>query len=336
MQVQHINTEVKAVLNRPALRLVSTKNLEREEWLNIRKKGIGSSDAAAAVGLNPYKSQLELWMEKTGRDAELPQLDPTDDTSPAFWGTILEPIVASHYTNKTGNRVRRINAVLQHADPELSWMLANIDREVIGVEDVQILECKTAGINGSRLWKEGVPEYVQLQVMHQLAVTGKQAADVAVLLGGQHLEVYRIERDETMITQLIELERQFWYYVETDTPPPADGSASADTALRCLFPQDQGETVDFSIDEELTLAYETLKQVREVISEQEKQESALKQKIQQAMGDASRAMFASGAVTWKKAKDTITVDTASLLRDLPHLKEQYQALRTGSRRFLIS
>ena len=336
MQLTRLNTVVKTTHNRPALRLVSTKNLEREEWLNIRKKGIGSSDAAAAVGLNPYKSQLELWMEKTGRDAELPQLDPSDDTSPAFWGTLLEPIVASHYTKKTSNRVRRINAVLQHSDPELPWMLANIDREVIGANDVQILECKTAGINGSRLWKEGVPEYVQLQVMHQLAVTGKQAADVAVLLGGQHLEVYRIERDETMITQLIELERQFWNYVETDTPPPADGSASADTALRCLFPQDHGETIDFTVDEELTATYETLKQVRETISEQEKQESALKQKIQQAMGDASRAVFASGAVTWKKAKDTVTVDTKALLRDLPHLREQYEALRQGSRRFLIS
>ncbi|MEN1641690.1 lambda-exonuclease family protein, partial [Pseudomonas aeruginosa] len=107
------------------------------------------------------------------------------------------------------NKVRRINAVLQHADPELPWMLANIDREVNGADDVQILECKTAGINGARLWKEGVPEYVQLQVMHQLAVTGKQAADVAVLLGGQTLEIHRIERDEQMIARLIELERQF-------------------------------------------------------------------------------------------------------------------------------
>lgn len=97
-------------------------------------------------------------------------------------------------------------------------MLANIDREVIGTEDVQILECKTAGINGARLWKEGVPEYVVLQVMHQLAVTGKQAADVAVLLGGQTLEIHRIERDEQMIARLIELERQFWQHVETDTP----------------------------------------------------------------------------------------------------------------------
>lgn len=55
-----------------------------------------------------------------------------------------------------------------------------------------------------------MPEYVQLQVMHQLAVTGKQAADVAVLLGGQHLEIHRIERDESMIARLIDLERLFW------------------------------------------------------------------------------------------------------------------------------
>lgn len=195
---------------RPALRLVRTKQLPREDWLAVRKQGIGSSDAAAAVGLNPYKSQLELWLEKTGRDTSLPKLDPQDEESPAYWGNILEPIVATHYTRRSGHRVRRINAVLQHPDPKLTWMLANIDREVIGSSDVQILECKTAGINGARLWKEGVPEYVQLQVMHQLAVTGKQAADVAVLLGGQHLEIHRIERDEPLISRLVDLERLFW------------------------------------------------------------------------------------------------------------------------------
>lgn len=231
---------------RPALRLVGTKQLPREDWLAVRKQGIGSSDAAAAVGLNPYKSQLELWLEKTGRDTSLPKLDSQDEESPAYWGNILEPIVATHYTKRSGLRVRRINAVLQHPDPKLPWMLANIDREVIGADDVQILECKTAGINGARLWKEGVPEYVQLQVMHQLAVTGKQAADVAVLLGGQHLEIHRIERDESMIARLINLERLFWDYVVSDTPPPADGSDSAEAALRCLYPEDNGQTLDFS------------------------------------------------------------------------------------------
>jgi len=158
---------------KPALRLIATKELPREDWLAVRKQGIGSSDAAAAVGLNPYKSQLELWLEKTGRDGNLPKTDPHDEESPAYWGNLLEPIVAAHYSKRTGHRVRRINAVLQHPDPDKGWMLANIDREVIGTGEVQILECKTAGINGARLWKEGVPEYVQLTLAMSWVQSGR-------------------------------------------------------------------------------------------------------------------------------------------------------------------
>ena len=320
---------------RPALRLVGTKQLPREEWLAVRKQGLGSSDAAAAVGLNPYKSQLELWLEKTGRDTSLPKLDPQDEDSPAYWGNILEPIVAAHYSRRSGHRVRRINAVLQHPEPQLKWMLANIDREVIGAPEVQILECKTAGINGARLWKEGVPEYVQLQVMHQLAVTGKQAADVAVLLGGQHLEVHRIERDESMIARLIDLERLFWDYVVSDTPPPADGTASAEAALRCLYPEDKGQTLDFSQHTELASTYLELKAVRQRIAQQETREAQLKQVLQQAMGEATRAEFAEGYISWKKSKDSIGLDVELMLKDKPYLQARYPKIKTGSRRFLI-
>ncbi len=321
---------------RPALRLVKTKEMPREEWLAVRKRGIGSSDAAAAVGLSPYKSQLELWMEKTGRDAALPKADPHDEESPAYWGNILEPIVAAHYTKRSGNRVRRVNAVLQHPDPEFSWMLANIDREVIAADDVQILECKTAGINGARLWKEGVPEYVQLQVMHQLAVTGKQAADVAVLLGGQHVEIHRIKRDDFLIARLMRLEQQFWQYVIDDTPPPADGSDSAEQALRCLFPEDSGKSLDFSHDERLSATFAELKAVRELLTAHEQRESELKQTLQQAMGNATRAVFEGGSITWKKAKDSVGLDIKQLLQDHPELQQQYALTKPGSRRFLIT
>ncbi|MBD9415250.1 YqaJ viral recombinase family protein [Pseudomonas sp. PDM16] len=330
------STELPHPKPRPALRLVATKSMPREEWLDVRKRGIGSSDAAAAVGLNQYKSQLELWLEKTGRDAGLSKPDPNSEEEASYWGNVLEPIVASHYSKRTGRRVRRLNAVLQHPDPGLPWMLANIDREVIGAEDVQILECKTAGINGARLWREGVPEYVQLQVMHQLAVTGKQAADVAVLIGGQELEIHRIERDELLISRLIELERRFWQYVITDTPPPADGSDSADQALRCLYPQDTGKTVDFSHNPVLTLAYVELKALRNSIAQQEKRESLLKQTLQQAMGDASKAKFGSGQITWKKAKDSVVFDQERLLQEKPYLQAKYPLTKPGSRRFLIT
>ena len=332
----HALPSASPIKHRPALKLVKTKELPRDDWLTVRKQGIGSSDAATAVGLNPYKSQLELWMEKTGRDGNLPKADPHDEESPMYWGTILEPIVAAHYTRRTGNRVRRINAVLQHPDPTLPWMLANIDREVTGSSEVQILECKTAGINGARLWKEGVPEYVQLQVMHQLAVTGKQAADVAVLLGGQHLEIHRIERDERLIARLIELERHFWHYVETDTPPPADGSESADPALRCLYPADDGQTLDFTEERNLSATFADWLSVRQSIAEAEKLEAQLKQSLQQAMGSATRANFETGSVTWKKAKDSVVLDVTGLLKDHPEFQQQYAMSKPGSRRFLVA
>jgi putative phage-type endonuclease len=320
---------------RPALRLVKTNDLPRDDWLEVRKQGIGSSDAAAAVGLNPYQSPLELWMIKTGRDGGLPKVDPHDEESPMYWGTLLEPIVAAHYTKRTGNRVRKINAVLQHPDADKSWMLANIDREVIGIPDVQILECKTAGINGARLWKDGVPEYVQIQVHHQLAVTGKQAADVAVLLGGQHLEIHRIERDEALIKNLIQLEREFWHYVETDTPPPADGSDSADRALRCLYPDDAGNTIDFSQDRELSVAFADLVSLRQSLELAGTQESVLKQQLQQAIGSANGAVFETGSVSWKKSKGSVVLDVAKLLQDQPDLMQRYPLVRSGSRRFLF-
>lgn len=318
---------------RPALRLVKTHDMPREEWLSVRQGGIGSSDAAAAVGLNPYKSQLELWMEKTGRQDLLPKDDPNDESSPMYWGNVLEPIVAAHYTKRTGNRVRRINAVLQH--PTHPWMLANIDREVTGAPDVQILECKTAGINGARLWKEGVPEYVQLQVMHQLAVTGKQAADVAVLVGGQELQVHRIERDDVLIAQLVELEARFWRLVETDTAPPADGSDSADLALRCLYPRDVGSVLDLSDDLEMSGVFSDLLAVRQTLDTQLKLEAQLKQRIQQRMGEASTVVFESGEITWKRSKDGTALDTKALALAHPELVQQFSTTKAGSRRFLV-
>lgn len=327
---------VVAASSRPALRLVSTKELSRESWLEVRKRGIGSSDAAAAVGLNPYQSMLELWLVKTGRDAGLPKIDPKDETSPMYWGSLLEPIVAAHYTRRTGNRVRRINAVLQHPDPDRSWMLANLDFSIVGANDVQILECKTAGEFGSRLWKDGVPEYVQLQVQHQLAVTNKLAADVCVLICGQEIRVHRIERDDALISRLIELERKFWHYVETDTAPPADGSDSAALALQCLYPHDSGSTLDFIADTEMSSTFSDLVAIRAEIEFRDKIEAELKQRIQQRMGEASRAKFETGDVSWKRSKDGLGLDVTTLLKEQPDLLSTYPLVRPGSRRFLVN
>jgi putative phage-type endonuclease len=329
-----MNTSVSGATRlKPALRLVKTLELDREQWLQVRRGGIGSSDAAAAVGLNPYKSMLELWLEKTGRGAPVPE-SSEQDWGPAYWGTLLEPIVAANYTRQTGNRVRRVNAVLAH--PEHPWMLANLDREVVGAGDVQILECKTAGLNGARLWRDGVPEYVQLQVLHQLAVTGKAAADVAVLICGQELRVHRIVRDDTMIGELIELEREFWRLVTEGTAPSADGSESADRALQRLYPEDTGESLMFAGDPYMEQLFQQLLEAKAELEREERRASELKQGIQQRMGDATKAVFSGGSVTWKRSRASTRFDAERLAQEHPELHGQFLAPKPGSRRFVIN
>lgn len=314
-----------------ALRLVDTRTLDRGQWLEVRRGGIGSSDAATAVGLNPYKSQLELWLEKTGRQPANEDAPGMGD--PRYWGTLLEPYVAVAYQQRTGRKVRKLNAVLQH--PSMPFMLANIDREVMGDPDVQILECKTAGEFGSRLWKEGVPEYVQLQVQHQLTVTGKDAADVAVLLCGQDLQIHRITRDEDIIARLIVLETRFWECVETDTPPAADGSESAARALRHLYPGNDTSLV-FTGDMALCQAFDELVALRAELDARGQRAEALKQAIQQAMGDASKAHFANGSVTYRRAKGGTSLDAKLLTAERPEIAAQYSVVRPGARRFVLA
>ncbi len=313
-----------------AIRLVSTKDMSREEWLAVRNQGIGSSDSAAVVGLSPYKSPLEVWMEKTGRK-------PQDDLSAneaVYWGTVLEPVLAQVYGEKTGAKVRRVHAVLQHY--EHPHMLANLDRIVAHPQDGHgLLEIKTAGHWSEGYWEDGVPEHYQCQVLHQLAVTGKPWADVAVLIGGQEFRTYRIERDEEKINALVELEDRFWQHVVDDTPPEVDGSESSSKALGLLYPSDSGEVVDFSDSAEMNALFQRLVHARQDRERIELEESTLRQQIQSAIGSASNAIFTSGKVGWKKVKDSASTDYKQLAATHPDLVAQFAVQKPGYRRFTV-
>ena len=78
-----------------------------------------------------------------------------------------------------------------------------------------------------------------------------------------------------------------------------------------------------------------MKAVRQSIADKEKREAELKQMLQQAIGDASRVEFSNGYVSWRKAKDSVGLDVAQLLKDKPYLQAKYPLLKTGARRFLV-
>lgn len=318
-----------------AKRLVNTKTLSREEWLAVRKQGIGSSDAAAACGIHPFLSMLELWMIKTGRMAS--NIDEgTDGYAPLYWGNTLEPMVAKYYQKHTGNKVRRVNAVLQHPDPDNHFMLANLDYSVVGSDEVQILECKTTGEHGAKLWKQGVPLYVTCQVQHQLAVTGKTAAHICVLLCGHEAKIYKVERDERLIASIMEHERLFWQYVQTDTPPTPDHSESAARALKQLYPKPEPNSkIDFKNDGGANKLFEQLLSYRDYMQELEQRHDQVKHQLQSLIKDHEVAVFDKGAISWKRSKDSVSLDTKAVIKAHPEFMEKFSKTRQGSRRFVV-
>lgn len=309
-----------------AIRVASTLNMSRADWLTHRGAGIGSSDAAVAIGLSPYKSPLTLWLEKTKRK----QPDDLSDKEAVIWGTVLEPTLAVEYAKRTDRKVRRVNSLLQHS--EYPFMLANLDRETIcPINGTGILEIKTAGYHSAPQWEDGVPISYQCQVFHQLAITGSAWADVAVLIGGQDFRIYRIERDEAKINDLIGREQQFWSYVQNDVQPMPDGTLDASKALQWMFPRSNGLTVDWSDKSEFNLIFKDLLITRQQKDQIESKESLLKQQIQNALGEAEVAIFEGGRVTWRQSKSRTAPDADKLTSEVaPHTK-----LSEGSRRFLI-
>ena len=212
----------------PALRLVPStcsQDATTERWPSAGEAGLDCLDAAAAVGRDPFKSPVRLWMEKTDRHDLLQPVDPClvqSAESAAYWSRLLEPIVAAHYALRTGRQVKRTRDVLRH--PQHPWMRAEPGREVVGAPDVQLLECRCVGMDAAEHWSAGLPDCVRIQMLHRLAVTGAQALDVVALVCGQDLQIHRVERDEVEIARLIDAEREFWHCVQADCAPLAGDS----------------------------------------------------------------------------------------------------------------
>ena len=211
-----------------------------EEWRKIRAKSIGGSDAAAILGLNPYKSAYALWMEKTGK--VIPE--DVSGKEAVRLGNDLEDYVAKRFMEATGKKVRRENNTIFRDD--LPFAHANYDRLVVG--EKAGLEIKTTNALHLSKFKNGeFPANYYVQAVHYLMVSGLERWYLAVLVLGVDFKVFTIERDEDEIAALEAAERDFWEMVETDTPPELDGSVSTEEALNAEFPQsDPDEEVDLT------------------------------------------------------------------------------------------
>ena len=191
--------------------------MDRAEFIARRRSGIGGSDIAAIIGISPWRTPRDIYLDKKGL------VEQQEETDAMYWGTTLEDIVAKEYAKRTGRKIQRCNQQLQH--PDYPFLIANIDRAVYdenGKKPVvkgrlvtsRILECKTASQYAAQEWGESgsnqVPEYYKAQVLWYMGITGARVCDVAVLIGNRDFRMYTVERDEAVISYLFQEGITFW------------------------------------------------------------------------------------------------------------------------------
>lgn len=263
-----------------------------ERQLEMRRTGIGASEAAVPAGYHPFMTAWDLWNAKVNGIVEA-------ENNAMRAGSYLEPAVAKWYSDETGNAVHKCQT---RRHRKHRWMLATADRQVVvDGKRGKLVEIKVPGRRGDR-WgydSDSVPPYVLFQAQQQMAVYEQEEVDVAALfLQTRELAIYSIKRNEELIQSLIEINGNWWRtYVVANEPPPMDGSSGASDWLRQRFGSPDQELVPATAEaEEWARSYAS---AQELIKSGELVKDLNGNLLRLEIGDHAGVVGPWGKVTWK-------------------------------------
>lgn len=305
--------------------IADTKSMSKEEWLKSRQAGIGGSDASAIAGLNPWKSSIQLYMDKKEENSkEIKSLRME-------LGNKLEGLVAELFTEETGLKVRNVNGILKNE--QYQFALANIDRSIVG--EKAFLECKTTNSFALKEWKEGVPPHYEIQCLHYMAITGATHCYIAALIGNSDFIWHKIERDQETIDYLMQIEKEFWEEnILKDIIPLPDGTDAYSEYLKEKYKKSNGQEIELHL---LKDGPQKLLRYDEIVSDikaLESEKKFIEQEIQLHMQEFEVAKIGDRKITWKNSSRT-SIDSKKLKSEMPEIAEQF--MKTSiSRTFRIN
>ncbi len=299
-----------------ARKLINTKKISYEDWVELRKRSIGGSEAATIMGDNKWSSHLQLYANKTG-------LSKDKETNVAMQvGTHCEELVAQMFCEATGKKVRNDFFMYQHDDYD--YITANLDRRIVG--ENAGLECKTTQAYTTKDFDGDCPLTYWWQCQQYMGVMGFDKMYLAVIISNRTFLWREIERDDDAIARLFAEEIKFW---NEHILPEVQPSASAEDGeiLLELFPnaEDRDATANIDPDVEMFL------QAQAEIKKWEERKKAAQNAIEQKMGAAERCSGLYYIASWKNY-ETTRIDSKRLKDEMPELYARYSTT-TKTRRF---
>jgi putative phage-type endonuclease len=243
----------------------------REAWLEERRSGIGGSDAAAAIGLDPYKDPLTLWSEKLG----IKDQDDLSGNEAVEAGNALERTIGEWYARRSGKDVTLGVPFQILRSTRYPWMLATLDGTETNEDgEPGVVQIKNTSYSADA-WEEKVPIPYEIQLHHEMLVAGVTRGTIVALHRGQLLRSYERKLSPILADSILAAEARFWSLVESEKPPEP-GPLSGE-AIKAMFPRSDldelaalpGEADDLDADlESVKQQIKALESRREAIENQ--------------------------------------------------------------------
>lgn len=297
-----------------------------------RRTGIGGSDVGAILGVNPFRSPLDVYMDKLGLRV------PEPENEKMLWGRVLEPAIAQEFCERHGFAM----IPGRHKTDEIDGV------RVFGTTDFllhnpgfHVLEIKTAGSQMAKFWGEPGTDNAPLTYIAQVALylmlEDVDQGFIAALIGGQDYREYEIPRDRELEAAIREAVVEFWKgCVEGQNPPQARSAEEYQKFLRARYPRSRGNLLQ--ADPAAATRMRELANIRTELKALEAQELDCVTFLQGVIAESDGVQSEEFQATWKSAKDTEVIDFKQLVDDLKLPKEQidrYKSKKPGARRFLF-
>jgi len=301
------------------MKYISTKNMELQQWLDLRKDYIGASDAGAVLGFNPWKSPVDVWLDKTGKTGS------QDDNLAMLVGREMEPTIKRLFEDQENLKVRNDNKI--RLDDEYPFLGTNLDGLVVG-ERVPV-EYKTTAI-----WDHEIPDFYFVQIQHQMMITGAKDCYLAVLVLGMNKQfiVEKVKRVDDFVAKMRENLVNFWEeHVLKEVPP--DPKSLKD--VKRIYTKTDPESIK-EANEDIFSEYLSLTNLREKRSDLDREISKAQMVLMNYMQD-KEVIEKSGIpiVTWKKSREIRRFDRKRFSEEHPNTYREYVRELEGRRRFLL-
>lgn len=282
------------------------------DWLAARRSGIGASEVAAALGMDPFKTRLELYLEKrngieTERSARAREA--------AEWGKIHEPAILRAFSkDKRVHVVAPPLCMMTHES--IPWMRSSPDGFAVFPERIAIVQAKSRGFLAKRYWDDGPPRGELAQVQAEMAVTGVDEAWIPVLFNGNEYQCFGpFYPHEKFQKSLIAALGRFWERVMNGDPPAPVSANDAKLVLRSM---DTAKNVEVELGPEAAVWREEEKRLADLHSKMEKRVEEVKAELDEKRSAIRNAILAKGGnvgrfgpIGWRVAEVTVPARPAA-------------------------